>query len=364
MKISSMDIYPIRLGLKVPIPMSSGVIESCDNVLVRLTSDDGVVGWGEGVEAPSLTGHHQADIATHLQELRPLVVGEDARRIKWLSARIRQAIPGASTALAAIDIALHDLVARAYGIPAHAIMGGPARDSVPALTLVGSGNPDADLAKLENAFEDGFTWFKIKLGMAPAEDEWRTIATALETVGPNGVICADANGAWDEGTALRFLSGLEGMSVRFVEQPVPPGDDAALIRVAEQSPVPICVDESATSLGAVAGFAGTAVHGVSVKLIKHGGMTGVMRAGGICSVAGLEVNLAGKVIESSISAAANLHCAAALDRIEYGCSPANRGLVLDVTEEPIQTRGGDFTVPTGPGLGVEVDETLVSRLSV
>jgi len=103
--------------------------------------------------------------------------------------------------------------------------------------------------------------------------------------------------------------------------------------------------------------------GVSLKLIKHGGITGVMRGAGICSSGGLAVNLAGKVIESSISAAANLHCAAAMDRIDFGCSPANQGVVSDVTEEPIRVVDGVFDVPEGPGLAIDVDEELLEVLA-
>jgi muconate cycloisomerase len=113
----------------------------------------------------------------------------------------------------------------------------------------------------------------------------------------------------------------------------------------------------------VIGFLGTPVGGVSLKLIKHGGITGVMRGAGICAAGGLSVNLAGKVIESSISAAANLHCAAAMDRIDFGCSPANQGVVSDVTEEPIWVDQGVFDVPEGPGLGVHVNEELLAILA-
>jgi glucarate dehydratase len=101
---------------------------------------------------------------------------------------------------------------------------------------------------------------------------------------------------------------------------------------------------------------------VSLKLIKHGGITGVMRGAAICAVSDLGINLAGKVIESSVSAAANLHCAAAMDRVDYGCSPANQNVVQDITESPITPTHGTFPVPTGPGLGVEVDEDMVKAL--
>lgn len=360
--ITAMDVFPVRLTLKDPIPMASGVIASTGNVLVRLRSDEGMVGWGEGVEAPALTGQRQRDIVTDLEAIRHLVVGSDAAGIGSIWAAIKGARPSASTALGAIDIALHDLVGRARGVPAHVLIGGAVRDRVPSLTLVGSGDGRADLARLEQRRAQGFTWFKIKLGMAAPDVEWATVASAVDVAGPDGVVCGDANEAWEEAEALRFLDGLTP-GVRFVEQPVSRDDPASLLRVAEKSPVPICADESAGSIEAVRGFAGTSLGGVSLKLIKHGGITGVMRGADICAEAGLAVNLAGKVIESSISAAANLHCAAAMERIDYGCSPANQGVVLDVSETPIAVESGSFPVPTASGLGVEVDEGLVRCLT-
>ena len=363
MRIVAMDVFPIELTLGEPIPMSSGVIASTGNVVVRLVSDDGVIGWGEGVEAPSLTGQRQGDIVADLETLRDVVVGSDPTRVNECWTGARHALPSATTARGAIDIAIHDLVARSLGVPVYRLIGGSFRDRVPALTLIGSGDGPADIDKLEKKRAEGFTWFKIKLGMGPAESEWATMTSARDLVGPNGVVCGDANEAWDEGEAIRFLDGAAEIGVRFVEQPVSRSDPRALLRVAESSPVPICADEGAGTLESVLGFAGSAVAGVSLKLIKHGGITGVMRAAGICATAGLEVNLAGKVIESSISAAANLHCAAAIETIDFGCSPANQGVVRDVTETPITVSDGVFAVPEGPGLGVEVDETILRRLA-
>ena len=363
MRIKKVDIHPITLTLRNPIPMANGVIESTGNVVVKLVTDEGLIGWGEGVEAPALTHQSQANIVADLKALDPIVVGSDPMRRNELWARLTTARPGATTAIGAIDIAVHDLVGKALGVPVHQLIGGAVRRSIPALTLVGSGDSSADAEKLGERHEAGFTWFKIKLGMAAPDVEVATLAKAVELVGDDGVVCGDVNEAWGEEQARSFLDRLDGERVRFIEQPVPRTDRDALLRLAESSPVKLCADESAGSLTAVIGFLGTAMGGVSLKLIKHGGITGVMRGAGICSSGGLAVNLAGKVIESSISAAANLHCAAAMDRIDFGCSPANQGVVSDVTEEPIRVVDGVFDVPEGPGLAIDVDEELLEVLA-
>jgi len=361
-RIAKLEIHPISMTLRTPIPMSNGVIKSTGNVLVKLVTDEGATGWGEGVEAPSLTHQRQADIVSDLEMLTPWVVGADPMRRNEIWGRMTQAHPSATTAIGAIDIALHDVGGKVLGVPASHLLGGAVRDGIPALTLVGSGEPSADAEKLAARREQGFTWFKIKLGMAGPEAELGTLAKAAEVVGEDGVVCGDVNEAWNEDEARSFLDQVDPDRVRFIEQPVPRSDRDALIRLAESLPVKLCADESAGSLQAVIGFVGTRVGGVSLKLIKHGGMTGVMRGAAICSAAGLGMNRAGKVIESSISAAANLHCAAAMDRVDFGCSPANQGVIQDVTESPITAINGHFEIPTGPGLGVEVDEGMVRRL--
>lgn len=183
---------------------------------------------------------------------------------------------------------------------------------------------------------------------------------AISTAAGDTVICGDSNGAWSEQVAGEFLRAIEDLPVRFVEQPTL--DRAALVRLAASSPIPICADESAKTLDDVAELGGTAVAGVSLKLIKHGGITGVMRGAVLCDTLGLNINLAGKVAESSVAAAANLHCAAAMSDTAFGCSPANQGLAADVTADPLRVADGSFALPTGPGLGLEVDEERVRSL--
>ncbi len=363
MPIESLEIFPTTMTLESPIPMSSGAIASTGNVVVKLTTSEGLAGWGEGVEAPALTGQRQSEVIADLRALEPIVVGSSAKQRTQTWAAMTAAAPTATTAIAAIDIALHDLGGKELGVPVYELVGGLVRDRIPALALVGSGDPDADAESLSVRYDQGYRWFKIKLGMGPPDAELTTLGRAIDLAGEHGVVCGDANEAWTEEDAAAFLDRLSGMGVRFIEQPTPRTDPSALTRLAASSPVPLCADESAGDLAAVLGFSGGPLGGVSLKLIKHGGIIGVMRGAAICSVGGLEINMAGKVVESSISAAANLHCAAAMDRVDYGCSPANQGVVRDVTTRPVSVIDGWYPVPQGPGLGVDVDERALAALA-
>lgn len=224
---------------------------------------------------------------------------------------------------------------------------------------MGSGDFEADLTRFEEGYETGCRWFKLKVGIGNIDEEAKMIVRMAESH-DDVVVCGDSNGAWTEQQASRFLRSVEGSAVRFVEQPT--YADRALIRVAERSAVAVCADESARTLDDLLMLGPTAVAGVSLKLIKHGGITGVMRGATLCDELGLEINLAGKVAESSISAAANLHCAAAMSATDFGCSPAHWGLAADVCDNPPRLVDGAFTVPRGPGLGIDVDEDRVRAL--
>jgi L-alanine-DL-glutamate epimerase-like enolase superfamily enzyme len=341
--------------------MASGTIEHTDNVLVRITSDDGVSGWGEGVEAPAVTGDTQADVLAGIEMVRPHLLGLDPmeRSDIW---RLMRDMGCSTTTVAAIDIALHDLCGKALGVPAHELLGGRRRRRIPALTLLGSGDPDADIAEMERRLSLGFTQFKFKLALGVPDAEVETLRRAAATVGDNGMVCGDANGGWTEEVAAMVLDQLAGSGVAFIEQPVSPNPPDAMARLAASSPVPLCADESAGGLDDLVLLAAAGMGGVSLKLIKHGGMTGVMCGAVICEQLGLAINLAGKVAETAVAAGANLHCAAAIGRTAYGCSPANQGLVGDITAHPPSAPDGWFDVPDGPGLGIEVDDALVDRL--
>lgn len=361
MRITQVDTFPVAIPLAEPIRMSHVTIERSHNVLVRVTTDDGLVGWGEGVEAMDLTGENQGRILAAIEHLGARLLGRDplCRTEMWME--MSRGVHDNATAIGAIDIALHDIAGHAYGLPVSQLIGGALRSRVPVLTLFGSGDPDADLKTFQARHGAGYRWFKLKLGIADPAVEVETVRAVMEVAG-GAVVGGDANGVWDEQTSSRFLRSIDGSGMDFVEQPT--RERAALVRVAATSPVPICADESAGSLRDIAELAPTPVAGVSLKLIKLGGITGVMRGVALCDTLGMAINLAGKVAESSIAAAANVHCGAAIHQVAYGCSPAHQGIAADVTADPLQVVEGAIQVPTRPGLGIEVNLDLVDALAV
>lgn len=362
MRVTKVESYPITLTLTQPIKMSHITITESHNVLVKVTTDEGTVGWGEGVLAARLTGETQGRIMASIDHLAPMIIGEDPLRRTALWNRMTAAVYGNRTAIGALDIALFDIAGKARNVPVYELIGGQFRNIVPAMTLLGSGDPAADAKDAAERYENGFRWFKLKLGLADPDTEVETFAAMADAVGDDAVLCGDANEAWTEMEAIRFIRRLEGLPVRFIEQPIAGGDPAALVRVAERVPIGVCADEGIQSLSDIIGYGPTPVAGVSLKLIKLGGITGVMRGAHLCEAHRLHINLAGKVAESTVASAANVHAAAAIRQLHFGVSPANKGIAADVSRDPLTLVEGSFAVPGGPGLGVDVDENLVEEL--
>lgn len=355
MKIVAVEAIPIAVPLTKPIVMSHITIEQSNNVLAKVTTDDGIIGWGEGVEATDLTGDTQPSIKAALEFIGPQLIGADALARTTLWWAMKKMIHANETAIGAIDMALYDIAGKKFGVPIVELLGGKARDRVPALTMVGSGKPDDDIQAAVTKHEAGYTWFKVKLGIGEANDELKTVQGVRNQLPPDCIVSGDANQGWDEPTATRFLGALDGVDIRFIEQPIQQRDHAAMVRIAQRSPIPICADQSVHSLNDIISFGRTGVAGVSLKLVKLGGITGVMRGAALCESLGLAVNLAGKIAESSVAAAANVHCAAAMKAIDFGCSPGNQGVRQDITSNPLTIENGHYAVPTAPGLGIEPD---------
>jgi muconate cycloisomerase len=128
--------------------------------------------------------------------------------------------------------------------------------------------------------------------------------------------------------------------------------------------VPIGVDEGIHSLADITTSARAGAGGVSLKLIKLGGISAAVEAGKLCQKLGLSVNIAAKIAESSISSAAALHLACAVPKADWGVSLTHFYLAEDIVRRPLPLKGGFVALPEGPGLGVEVDEAAVERFRV
>jgi muconate cycloisomerase len=365
MKIRRIEPIAVSLPMAKPLKMAFEEVKSAENVLVRLETDDGVVGWGGAATAPTMTGETVASMAAAIRHLAPRLEGMPLEDIPAVMARTGNYLYGNQSAKSVIEMALHDALGRARVQPVHDLLGGKRRGRIAVLRMVGTGKGTAaDVADAQRGRAEGYVAFKIKVGVAgPKEDAERT-RKVCEALGGNAslLLCADANQGFTSDQAVEYVRAVEDTALAYFEQPVAAHDIEGMARVARASRIAIGCDEGLHSLEDLkrhheAGAAG----GFSLKTIKLGGLQPVIDAGRLCEKLGLKVNLASKMAETGISTAALLHLAAALPAVDWGVGLSSHYLTDDVLRQPFTVADGHVSVPAGPGLGVDVDEAKVRR---
>jgi L-alanine-DL-glutamate epimerase-like enolase superfamily enzyme len=364
-KIKSIEPVAVSLPMKKPVTMAGETVVRADNMLLRAEADDGSVGWGEAASAPTMTGETTASMMAAVAHMTSGLLGREAGDFAAISAAMDGAMYGNTGAKAAIEIALHDLAARAAGRPLHALFGAKRRTRIALLAVIGSTDEAADLREAEARWAAGYRAFKIKVGIAPPEaDAARTwaICRMLKARGEKCLVSADANQGFGVAQALRYVGGLGDCGLDFFEQPVHAHDLDGMARVAAASPAPIGADEGIHALHDIKRHhAHKAAAGVSLKAIKLGGLRAVHDACRLCEELGMKVNISCKTGESSVASAAALHLAATVPALAWGLTLTSQGLAEDAVAEPLSLEGGHATVPERPGLGVEVDEMRLRR---
>jgi muconate cycloisomerase len=294
-----------------------------------------------------------------IAHITPALIGLPVDDIDAVSAVMDARIYGNHSAKAAIEIALHDLVARARGEPLHALFGPVLRRRMPLLAVIGSDDHDADLREAQTRWDEGFRAFKIKVGIGAAEADAERTREVCRLLKGNGacLVSADANQGYSVEEALRYVAAIADTGLDFFEQPVAAHDLAGMARIAGASRIAIGADEGIHSLEDIERHhAADAASGVSLKAIKLGGLRAVTRACRLADRLAMRVNISCKTGESSIASAAALHIAATVPALAWGLTLTSPALAEDVAVAPLRTEGGHVVLPDGPGLGILVDE--------
>lgn len=362
--IRRVDAIPLSMPLKKPMLMGGGQkFERSETLLVRIEAANGLVGWGEASSAPSMTGDTLAGMVAAVERhLAPRLVGADAMGRAVLARRLATAMIGNTGPKAACDIALHDLVGRHLGVSVTELLGGVMRESILTMYLLGNSTVAQDIAEARAKKREGYTFFKLKVGVKRVEEEIESAFALRKALGPDAVLCADANMGMTMAAARRFVTGAADAGFLFLEQPFRESALGATLELARLSPIPLCADESAHSIEAILDWqrAG-AVAGVNLKTIKLGGYASTLHAAIVCDTLGLAIDLAGKVAETSVASAALVHLGYAIPNLDWGINPTCHYLGVDVVKHPLAPKRGSVERPTGPGLGVEVIESEVAR---
>ncbi|MDR2391734.1 MAG: mandelate racemase/muconate lactonizing enzyme family protein [Planctomycetota bacterium] len=351
-----------------PIDGLSG-IASRDVFLVRVLTDAGVTGLGEGFALGSL----RSLAATVEETLAPLILGHDPRDISRLWDRMYHftfrygrrglVLPGIS----ALDMALWDILGKVAGLPVYKL-GGGCRDAVPAYASGGyyfaDKGMDRLLAEANGYRERGFSRMKMKIGGASRDEDVRRIGEVRRTLGEKMELAVDANNAYDFNQALTIGRFLDDVGIAFFEEPISSDHPDASAELARSLDTPVAGYETeVTSFGMREFIVHRAVDIVQADAIWSGGITDCLRTSALARAWGMEV--IPHFSAAAVSLAANLHWAAMVPNCSWIELTQDANPLRDeLAREPIRCEKGRLLLPDRPGLGVELDDNVVKKYRV
>ena len=309
MKITQVRLGRISTPLRVPFKTALRTVNSVEDVIVELHTDTGAVGYGEAPPTGVITGDTAGAIIGAIQDhIAPAILGRDLDEFEDLTAAVQKALVHNTSAKAAVDMALWDLLGQKYSAPVYRMLGG-ARSNIVTDITISVNDPEEDA---RTAIQRGYDCLKVKVGIDPELDVAR-LAAVREAVGKDVKLRIDANQAWNAKQAVRILDQMQekGLDIEFVEQPVPAADLEGMQYVTRHASVPVLADESVFSPADALRIMQTgAADFVNIKLMKCGGITNALRIASAAEVYGVECMI-GCMLEAKISvnAAVELACA-------------------------------------------------------
>jgi glucarate dehydratase len=359
-RIARVEAWPANTPLEATYLMASGQVPGVSRAIVRLTTEDGMAGLGESASP--------GDAALLLGELGQRLVGRDTSAV--LDELDRAKVPPVQhrtdakviieNPLTGVEIALWDIAAREAGVPLHELFGEKVRSQVAFSEYFayrpGRDDTPADVAAFcaRMAEEHGSTVFEGKVAVRPVEEDVELVREIRSAIGPSATLRLDANMGWRLDTAKGALSQLEAFDIANVEEPVGSFEEMAELRRA--SPIPSSAHTPDPDLAAELGAPDTLVLGTGF----FGGVAGTRRFIAACEEAGVGFWFYSG--DFGIATAVYLHIASATPYVDRPSQSLLRWTTDDVIAGgPFSPESGVVDVPTGPGLGVELDENALAR---
>lgn len=369
MKVDSVRAFPLVTPLDPELMQTAfGSRKNAALVLVEIRTDGGLVGYGEALARFSLRSY----ISLIDDLLAPLVIGQDPFDVEGMWQRMSRVFPGSKTggvlmeAIAAVDIALWDIMGKAAGLPVHKLLGSTGAQRVKAYaSSISWAGDEVAIRQTEEVLALGFDTIKIKIG-GPPEKGLARAKLIRDTAGPSVALCADANWSFDFDDALTVAKGLADLDYYWFEEPLVVEDQLGYRRLRERAPIRLAAGESEHTLfGCRELIASGSIGVVQPDVARSGGITETRK---IASLAyAFNMPYAPHVgFSGAVCAAASLQLAAAAPNfLTFECmtfpNPLRESLSLHRVGHPADLVDGTLPVPALPGLGVEIDQEALER---
>lgn len=364
MRIHSVRAVPLRASFRETFRFGTTDRSTSPNVVLVLQTDEGVVGYGEACPVPAFTSETQASIVELVEtRIAPVIVGRDPLdRLPLLDA-VSRVLRFAPFTMAALDTALLDLAGRALGVPVHALLGGSFRTAIEVHGSVGWSEDPADMVRVATEQAAVYRTLKLYAGRGDLRADVQRLAAVRDAVGEDVGLFVDINGLWSPSDLVQALPWLADIGIRLLEQPLPVQASAFQAHVVATGKVDVIGDESVRTVADAAQVCtARSATVLNVGHSKLGGPTAALAAAQLGLANGLGV-MVGSVIEMGIANAMGLHLAAALPRLAHPAYLMGPMKYREqITAEHVTVVDSCVAVPTGPGLGVNVDDDLLRAL--
>lgn len=362
MHITEIAATPVAVPYVREERWAYGARQGLVSVLLELHTDEGLTGLGEAPAYPS------ADVVQAvLRTVEPLVLGEDPMAVERLLNRIDivgtwHHVKATSPAIAGIEMACWDIVGKVCGQPVSALFGGRVRDRAETIHYLGLDKPDAMQELAADAVGHGHRTLYFKLGSDDADLDVERLSAVRHGAGTAALIRVDANESWSSAAAVRMARRMEPFGVEFLEQPVSGRNLPEMAYVRSRVDIPLLANEASwTRHDQLAVIAAGAADAISVDNQMDGGLLNLKRGAGICDAAGIPV-VKHSLGELGVATAAALHVICSTPNFLYANQAYTTLLSDDILAgDPLDPRDGELAVPTGPGLGVELDRDRVAK---
>ena len=361
MKITRIELYAYNIPMK-PFVISLGTLYEAKNVLVKIFTDEGITGWGEGSPFPMIVGETQESDLALARDFAKLLLGKNALDIKGCMKLINDFVPNNPTVKSAYDMALYDIASQHAGVPLYKFLKGEKKVLLTDHTIsIGTPAEMADAALKLKA--RGVTILKLKVGSAKkAAEDIDRVKAVRAAVGDEVPLRLDANQGWSREDAIEILRALENDGIQFCEQPVKHYDYDGLKQIGHAVTVPVMADESCFYAYQAKYIAENKIcpH-INIKLAKSGGILEAIEIANITQENGITCMLGG-MIESKLALTANAHFACAYDHIRFYDLDYCFNHHIDPVVNGVEIINEcEIHLPDLPGIGATVDEGFLSK---
>ena len=364
MKIKQLEIYAIDLPLIEPFIVSYDTYPSMPSIIVKLTTECGLVGWGESVPDDHVTGEtFEGTFAVISNRFASKLIGQNPMEFEKIHDLMNSLVKDAPAAKAAIDIACHDVTAKKLGVPVYQLIGGRYHDKFRITHVLSIAEPEEMARVAKDKVALGYNSFKMKVGRDVASDVAR-IQAVRNAVGDDIAIRVDVNQGWkNSANTLQALDMLKKANIDWVEQPVVANDIDAMVEIKSKTTIPVMIDEGLCGVRDMREIiAKRAADKVNIKLMKCGGIYPAIKLAAMAEMAGIECQV-GSMLESSIGSSAGFHVAFSKKIITSVELTGPLKFSKDIGDLISSYQIPFIELTTKAGLGIEVNEEILTELT-